>query len=128
MELKEKLKKLGYRRAFVRSQIIVGIPFQIRALRERHEWTQKQLAEKAEMLQPRISAMETPGGNMPNLETLARFADAYDVGLIVKFAPFSEMVEWAEAFDPDTFGVPEFDNDFPESVGASPKGLPQDEI
>ncbi len=108
-----KLKDKKYRDAFVRSQVNVGIPFQIRALRENppRRWKQEVLAEKSNMLQPRISAMEKPGGSKLNLETLIRLASAFDVGLIVRFAPFSEMVDWSESFSPDSFAVPSFDND-----------------
>jgi hypothetical protein len=63
------------------------------------------------MLQPRIAAMERPSGSEPNLRTLKRLASAFDVALIVRFAPFSELVEWAEKFSPDTFTVPSFEDD-----------------
>jgi len=63
------------------------------------------------MLQPRVSAMETPGRSKPNLETLLRLANAFDVGLIVRFAPFSEVVRWSENFVPDSFVVPTFQED-----------------
>lgn len=108
------INKLGdrdYRRAFLRSQINVSVPFQIRALREGRGWTQAKLAKEAEMLQPRVSAMEKPGGSKPNLETLLRIADAFDVGLIVRFAPFSEIAHWSEDFSPDFFAVPSFSED-----------------
>lgn len=102
------LKRKTYREAFVRSQINVGIPFQVRALREKKGWKQTQLAEASGMLQPRISAIERPGESKLNLETLLRLAGAFDVGLVVRFAPFSQMLRWAEEFSPDTFQVPSF--------------------
>jgi transcriptional regulator with XRE-family HTH domain len=102
------LKKKAYREAFVRSQISVGIPFQVRTLREKKGWKQEQLAEACGMLQPRISAIERPGGSKLNLETLLRLAAAFDTGLTVRFAPFSEMLRWANEFSPDTFQVPSF--------------------
>ncbi|MBS1842735.1 MAG: helix-turn-helix transcriptional regulator [Acidobacteria bacterium] len=108
----EKLKKgKPYREAFVTSQISVGIPFQIRALREQRGLGQKQLAEAAGMLQPRISAMEKPGNGSLNLETLKRLAGAFDVGLIVKFVPFTELTQWADDFSPDTFFVASFEDE-----------------
>jgi len=63
------------------------------------------------MRQPRISAIETPGGSAPNLSTLLRIAAAFDVGLLVWFAPFSELVERDEQFSPDEFDVPCFDEE-----------------
>jgi transcriptional regulator with XRE-family HTH domain len=106
-----KLKNKQYRDAFVGSQIGIGIPFQIRALREQRGWKQSHLAEKTGMLQPRISAMETPGGAKFTIETLRRLASAFDIALMVKFVPFSDLVRWSEDFNPDTFSAPSFDAD-----------------
>jgi hypothetical protein len=41
----------------------------------------------------------------------------------VRFVPFSELVEWAETFSPDTFVVPSFEDDpgFKERVAAAEK-------
>ena len=106
-----KLQEKAYRDAFVGSQINIELPIQIRALRERRGWTQGELAKRTGMVQPRISAIETPGKGKLNLETLRRLAAAFDVGLIVRFAPFSEMIEWGEKFSPDSFDVPSFEID-----------------
>lgn len=106
-----KMRNKQYRDAFVGSQIGIGLPFQIRALREHKGWKQSQLAEKTGMLQPRISAMETPGGARFTLETLRRLASAFDVGIMVRFVPFSALVDWSEQFSPDSFSVASFDED-----------------
>ena len=103
-----RLKNKAYRDAFIGSQISVGLPFQIRALREQRGWKQSRLAMEAGMLQPRISAMESPGAAKFNLETLRRLASAFDVALMVRFVPFSELVDWSERFDPDKFNIPSF--------------------
>jgi transcriptional regulator with XRE-family HTH domain len=108
----EKLKDPKYRKAFVASQINIGIPFQIRALlKSRPGWTQGTLAQRADMLQPRISGLMTPGKVRPNIETLRRIAEAFDCGLIVRFASFSELARWSEDFDPESFAVPSFAED-----------------
>ena len=99
------------REAFVVSEIRVSIPFQVRALRAQRGWDQRVLAEKSGMAQPRISAIEKIGGANLNLETLKRLAAAFDIGLIVKFAPFSELVAWSDQFSPDDFTVLSFDED-----------------
>lgn len=106
-----KLQNKEYRDAFVGSQINIGLPFQIRALREQREWNQSELAKRTGMLQPRISAIESPGGSKLNIETLRRLASAFDVGLLIRFVSFSELVDWAEKFSPDTFVVPSFVED-----------------
>ena len=107
----EKLKDLAYRKAYIASQINIGIPFQIRALMKARGWTQETLAEKTGMLQPRISGLMKPGKTRPNIETLRRVAEAFDCALIVRFAPFSELARWAEDFEPDSFNVPAFSDD-----------------
>lgn len=100
-----------YRNAFVAAQINIGIPFQIRALREQRGWSQKDLGKLTGMKQPRISAMERPGGSSFNIETLERLASAFDIALIIRFAPFKDLVKWTENFSPDTFFVPSFDDE-----------------
>ena len=106
-----KLSDPGYRRAYVASQINVGIPFQLRALLKSRGKTQEWLAEKTGMLQPRISGLVTPGKTRPNIETLRRLAEAFDCGLTVRFVPFSELAKWSEGFDPENFMVPDFEHD-----------------
>jgi transcriptional regulator with XRE-family HTH domain len=106
-KLIQKLRnRKDYREAFVASQISTGIPFQIRALRKQFNWSQKDLAEATQMLQPRICAMEQAGYGDFTLNTLKKLASAFDVGLLVRFAPFGELVNWADNFSPDTFSVP----------------------
>jgi transcriptional regulator with XRE-family HTH domain len=110
-----------YRKAFVASQINVSVPFQIRALMKAHGWTQERLAEKTGMRQPSISGLMTPGKTRPNIETLRRLAEAFDCALAVRFVPFSELAEWSEKFDPETFNVPDFEHDS-KSQGAAATG------
>ena len=116
-----KLRNPAYRKAFIASQINIGIPFQIRALMKARGWTQEKLAEQTGMLQPRISALLKPGKVRPNIETLRRIAEAFDCALLVRFAPFSELARWSESFDPESFNVPAFDEDggFSEEAIAS---------
>jgi transcriptional regulator with XRE-family HTH domain len=110
-DLAEKLHDPEYRKAFVASQINIGLPFQVRALLRARGWTQAILAEKADMLQPRISGLMSPGKTRPNIDTLRRLAEAFDCGLAVRFVPFSELAAWSEQFDPESFSVPDFGHD-----------------
>jgi transcriptional regulator with XRE-family HTH domain len=73
--------------------------------------TQEDLAREAEMKQPRISAMERPGETQFNLETLIRLAAVFKVGLIVRFASYSEMLRWENEFSQDTFDVVDLEKD-----------------
>ena len=97
---------------YIRGKLNVLIPSQIRALRlKRDEMTQKELAELADMAQPRISAMERPGETTFNIDTLVRLAAAFKVGLRVEFVSFSEMLAWENSFSQDQFDVVAIDND-----------------
>ena len=52
--------------------------------------------------------MEKPGGAHFTLETLKRLAEAFDVALVVRFAPFSELLDWSRNFNPESFQVANF--------------------
>ena len=100
-----------YRHGMVNAQIEIDLPFQIRALRKQRGWTQPELAARTGMKQPRISNMEKPGVTRFSLETLRRLAEAFDVALVVRFAPFSELLNWSRGFSPDEFAVPSFEDE-----------------
>lgn len=103
------LKDKSYRDAYVASQIRIGLPLQVRALRKSRGWTQPELAEHANMAQPRISEIEKPGERKLNIDTLLRLASAFDVGLEVRFVPFSELINTSEQLDLDNLLIPSFD-------------------
>ena len=106
------LTDVDYRASYLRAKLAVNIPSQIRALRRRQDdMTQIELAEKAGMLQSRISTMERPGSVKFNIETLIRLAAAFRVGLLVKFVPFSEVVKHENSFAQDEFDVTTIEND-----------------
>jgi transcriptional regulator with XRE-family HTH domain len=109
--LANELKDKEYRHAFVASQIRIGLPLQCRALREGRGWTQPQLAQAANMSQPRISEIERPGERKLNIETLLRLAEAFDVALDVRFVTFRDLVDAADKLDLDKFFVNSFNED-----------------
>jgi hypothetical protein len=98
---------------FVSDHIKELIALQIRLLREKKGWTQTQLGEHAGgMLQPRIAALEDPdykGG--VNRKTLERLAAAFDVALILRFAPFSELVDSVSNLSPQRLTPLSFDEE-----------------
>lgn len=110
-KLWRKLRTKGYRDGYTEAQLSIEVPFQIRALRKARGWTQKQLAERCGIPQARISHIEQPGRNPLSLRTLYRLSSAFDVGLLVQFVPFSELVRREASFDPETFCVPSFKDD-----------------
>jgi len=82
-----------YRRAYA-EDVGTGLAFQIRMLREKHGWTQEQLAALTGKKQATISQWENPDYGNYTLSTLKSLAAAFDVALVVKYAPFSELVDW----------------------------------
>lgn len=82
------------RKQFVESHLNKTIAYQIRAIRDRLGWSQEKLAAEVGMNQNAISRLESPEYGKPTLTTLKRLASAFDVALVVRFVPFSELVDW----------------------------------
>lgn len=94
-ELTEKLAEKEYRAAFVAAEIRRALPQQIRAIREARGWNQEQLGGEAGIPQANISRIENTRDTFLSFATLLKLAEAFDVALVVKFAPFSELEGWA---------------------------------
>jgi transcriptional regulator with XRE-family HTH domain len=110
------IRNKEYRHGLINAQIEVDLPLQIRALRKQLVGTQPDLANLTGMKQSRISDMEKPGKVHFSLETLRRLAEAFDVALIVRFAPFSEFLDWSDRFSSDAFRVPSFPEELQSSA------------
>src|SRR5690349_18360152 len=82
------------RQQFTESHLAKTIAYQIRATRDKLGWSQERLATEVGMNQNAISRLESPQYGKPTLTTLKRMASALDVGLIVRFVPFSELADW----------------------------------
>ena len=106
--LKENKK---YREAFVAEHIATTIPFQLRAMRKKLRMTQKQLGKDAGMAPERITVLEDPNYARFTVSTLLRLADALDVALIVRFAPFSELLRWASNLSDEAVAVLPFEEE-----------------
>lgn len=125
-QIVESLKDKELRDYYVADHISEGLAFQIRAMREARGWTQRELGERAGgMAQERISQLEDPNYGRLSLSTLKRIASAFDVALIVRFAPYSELIDWTLGLSPDQMEVPCFDAD-PGLKAASPASEPSD--
>lgn len=112
-KLIEKLKNPKYRHAFSSAQARRTISAQIRALRQSSErdWTQKELGERAGMKQNAIARLENPDYGEYSVRTLQRLAEAFDVALVVKFAPFSELVNINQGARVDNYLPASFKDD-----------------
>ena len=110
-KLWQKLRNKAYRDGYMEAQLSIEVPFQIRALRKARGWTQAQLSERCGIPQARISYVEQPGRDPLSLRTLYRLASAFDVGLLVQFVSFSELVRREAEFNPETFCAISFKDD-----------------
>lgn len=111
--LLQKLKSKSYRDGYVAERVRVGIPFQIRALREAHGWTQGKLGEETGMKANVVSRLEDPEYGRLNLGTLLRLASAFDAALLVKFVPFSKLLREFEDVSPRALSSEDFREDLP---------------
>ena len=125
----KKLQSKKYRHSFVSSQIGASVAAQIASTRAARGWTQRELAERTKMSQVRISVLEDPSYENFSIKTLKRIAEAFDTALILKFAPFSEMLGWLTTLRPKHLAVQKFEEDslkieeirpLPSSVVAEP--------
>lgn len=106
-----KLRSKAYRDAFVDSAIGNAISAQIFALRTKQELSQAELADRCGMKQERISVMENPDYQNFSLKTLKRLAAAFDVALLVRFVPYSELVRWRENETNESLAVATYEED-----------------
>jgi transcriptional regulator with XRE-family HTH domain len=103
------------RRQFTDSHVNKAISHQLRAIRDALGWSQERLAQETGMNQNAISRLESADYGRPTITTLKRLAAALDVSLIVRFAPFSEVLDWVsgtphvnEGLTSDSLAVPTF--------------------
>lgn len=108
--LERELEHREYRHAFFDEMIATTLAAQIRANRKARGWSQQQLAERADMKQSRISALEDVNYRGWTLKTLRRLAEAFDVALTVRFESFETALERFEQFEHQLV-QPAFDED-----------------
>jgi len=105
----ELIKKLignkRFRDSYVYEHVRNSVPFQIRALREERGWTQGGLGEVAGKPRNVITRLEDPNYGRLTLKTLFEIASAFDVGLLVKFVPFSRLVREYEDVSPSALSA-----------------------
>ncbi len=123
-DLYRKLRDKSYRDEFVSAQIDFALSIQIRTLRDKRGWSQKDLGDKIGLPQSGVSRLESPGHAF-SVATLKKIASAFDVALVVRLAPFSELAEWSLDLSQETHLVPSFleDSGFGDAALAQATGL-----
>jgi HTH-type transcriptional regulator/antitoxin HipB len=81
----ERGRSAAARAGYDRARQAFEIGEQVRALREEHGLSQRELAERIGSTQPAIARLEA-GGVTPNLATLDRIATAVGSALVIEFA------------------------------------------
>jgi len=110
-QLIDLLRDNEFRGHFTSDQVYELLAVQIRQLREKHRWTQAELGDRAGMQQVQVCRAENPDYKGTRISTLSRLADAFDVALIVRLAPFSELVDWVSKLSPESFWPASFDEE-----------------
>lgn len=106
------------REQYVDSQIRNTLAHQIRLTRESRGWTQRDLADRLGVTQNQVSRWESSDYGKLTLSTLKRVASAFDIGLMVRFVPFSRMIDWQssttqidQGLSVEDLEVPSFDQE-----------------
>jgi transcriptional regulator with XRE-family HTH domain len=116
------LRDKEYRDLLVAEEIESGLPFQIRAMRQARGWSQRALADRTQMTQEGISRLENLDYGKYTLTTLKRLASTFDVALVVRFVPFSQLVDWVANLSPEDLAVPDYEHDSGLELADAPAG------
>jgi transcriptional regulator with XRE-family HTH domain len=117
--LRKRFANPDYRHGYFNAFLNTTLAAQIKALRERQSSTQAQLAAKIGTVQSGVSTLENVNYSRWSVSTLRKLARAFDVGLIVRFASFGEVLGEIESFGEERIAPPPFSDD-PE-FGAPPE-------
>lgn len=109
--LREEFREKEYRHVYANEFLNSSLATQIKVLREQHDWSQTELAEKAGMKQPRISALENVHYSSWSITTLQRLAEAFDVTLRVSFESFGSRLVDIDRFGRESLERFSFDED-----------------
>ena len=105
----ESLHDREYRKEFGSANINVGLAFQIHGLRQRQKLTREELAGLMGITEQGVQALEDPNYERYSLKILQKLAAVFDVALLVKFVPFSTLVDWEVNLTSDTIAPPSFE-------------------
>src|SRR5438874_8282470 len=104
------------RTKIVESHLNKKLAFQIRSLRG--DLSQEQMERKVGIKQQVLSRLENPYYGKATLTTLKKIAAGSDVGLLVEFVPFTQLIKRASGtsymehgYGPETMNVPSFEEE-----------------
>lgn len=100
-----------FRESFVDEFVRTGIAFQIRALRQREDWSQSDLGRKTGKPQNVISRLEDPDYGSFTIRSLLEIAAAFDVALMVRFVSFSDLWKVSQKLTQGDLAVTKYDEE-----------------
>jgi transcriptional regulator with XRE-family HTH domain len=98
-----------YRHAFIEEAIRTRLTAQIEAIRTERGWDYKRFAEEIKKKVSWTYRLEDPNATVPTIPTLLEVAEAFDVGLDVRFRSFSELLDDVASLQDACFNVPSFE-------------------
>jgi transcriptional regulator with XRE-family HTH domain len=110
-DIVESLSTKSYRHKLVSEHLQRSPAAQIRSMRDKRGWTQRELGDLAGVKQNWISHLESPDYEGFSLRTLKKLAFAFDVALIVRYIPFSQFVDWITNLEMRDLAPPGYDDD-----------------
>lgn len=94
------------------------VPYQMRTMRTERDWSQTFAAEILGKGQNALSRLESPAYGKLTLQTLLEIAKGYDVGLVVKFVPYSKLLREYEDVSFDALSAPSPTEKFKDEIEA----------
>ena len=110
-QIVQSLKEKENRDAFVGAHVRQAFAFQILMTRQQHGLSRADLAERAGLSERTIARLEDPNSGRVPVPTLLKLAAALDIACIVRFGPYSELVDWEVELSPEKLAVPSFNED-----------------
>ena len=106
-----RLSNRNARRAYVEAEVLNGLAHQIRVLRQQRNWTQAHLAKCLGTTQAVVSRLEDPSYGKFSLRTLLQLSNVFDVGLFVRFMPFTKLLQATEKLDRANFEAESYETE-----------------
>lgn len=103
---RKKLAGRKYAHVYMQQLQDMLLAMQVRVLRKQRDLSQAQLARLCGMKQARISLLENGRYSQWSLATLRTLAEAFDVGLDVRFVRFFELLDRMERESTQSLQVP----------------------
>jgi len=100
-----------YRHGFVEEAVRTRIATQIKTIRERRKWDYKQFAQEIDKKLSWAYRLEDPNATPPTITSLLQVAEAFDIGIDVRFCSFSELLDDVTTLGPESFAVPSFNDE-----------------